>query len=160
MKKQIEITEEQARDFYKDPEGFKRMLEANFTKEELTKKQLPKSWKELAEVKGFYVTSSCDINPFIEITKDTSKNTFATQKQAESALAKAQLSQLMKAYNGDWEADWYNDDQEKFCVARRGNVLTSKNSFTAYEFIALVDSKLRDAFFENFQELIKTYYEL
>jgi hypothetical protein len=159
MKKQIELSIEQAREWYNDPEGFKKTLIANFSKEELEKKQLPKSWEELRYVNGWYVTSASRINLFDANAIYSAKNTFATQKQAESALARAQLSQLMKVYNGDWEADWRNFEY-KYIIVREYNILEIYKNKHHYNFLAFPTAELRDEFFENFEELIKTYYEL
>lgn len=44
---------------------------------------------------------------------------YSNDKQAKSALAFAQLSQLAKAMNGDWESDWKNTDEDKYTIQSR-----------------------------------------
>jgi hypothetical protein len=164
MKKTIELSLEQAREWYNDPEGFKKTLIANFSKEELEKKQLPKSWEELQNITGWFVNSYAGIEKsslFTEDTYESDKNIFATQKQAESALAKAQLSQLMKAYSeNSIEIDWNNTSQKKYSIRRHKNELIIDFNYNYYNFLSFPTAELRDEFFKNFQDLIKTYYEL
>ena len=83
------------------------LLLANFSKEELTKKELPKSWNELKEIKGYFISEEdSSIDDYISggNRKDYELSVYATEKQARSALAMAQLSQLMAVYNDGWGA--------------------------------------------------------
>ena len=162
MEKQITLSQEQARDFYKDPEGFKKILEANFSKEQLEKKQLPKSWEELEVLRGFYVDNRSSIIQTNGVWGlfNHHHNIYATEKQAKSALTKAQLSQLMKVYNGGVELDWEDENQIKYCIIRRKNLLYVYTTFHGYEFLAFLTAELRDEFFTNFKPLIKEYFEL
>jgi hypothetical protein len=79
-------------------------------------KEWPKTWEELGETGGYYIASG---KIFIYIHQDfgiVDKDVFATQPEAEAALAMAQLSQLHKAIVGDWKADWENSRQDKYCI--------------------------------------------
>lgn len=123
-------------------------------------KELPKSWEELKEIKGVYIDSYCGFTLEDEyLTTDKNKNLFATKKQAESSLAKAQLSQLMKVYNDGWVADW-GDDSMKYCFVRVYNEIHFEVFCNSYRFLAFKEFKTRDLFYENHIELIKTYFEL
>jgi len=84
---------------------------------ELGKKALPKSWEELGIVDGWYVKSVSGVSKLQETEKVSfqNTNTFATREQAEASIALAQLSQLMKVYNGDWVADW-EENSNKYCI--------------------------------------------
>jgi hypothetical protein len=73
----------------------------------------PKTWEELGKIHGYYHSLSAEI-----CKAHNSKCLFATQQQAESALAMAQLSQLHRAIVGDWEADWSDTSQNKYCIVR------------------------------------------
>ena len=61
---------------------------------------------------------------------------------------------------GDWEPDWCNDSQFKYIITcRRGNII--KDSYTAKNCIlAFPTEEMRDAFYENFKELIENVKEL
>lgn len=160
--KNIQLSVEQARELLgKNPE-IDKIIRANFTEEELfPKPTLPKSWEELRTVDGYF------INPYsaiVEIgclsTYCFAKNTFATEKQAQSALAMAQLSQLIKVYNGGWVADYNDNDQPKYAIIRYGDKLKSDYFYDTFNFISLRTSELRDEFLKNFEPLIKQYFEL
>ena len=163
MKKNIEFDLQKAKEYYNDPEGFKKLLIDTFSKEELEKEALPKSWEELKNINSYFITSfDGTISKFIQkaLIINDNKNLFVTEKQAKSALAKAQLSQLIKVYNGDWEADWKNSHQNKFVIFREKNDLTIGTWQIRWTLLAFPTKELRDEFFENFQELIKEYYEI
>jgi hypothetical protein len=59
----------------------------------------PKSWEEL-KCDGYYINGAKPSYP------TSAKCVFPTDAHAKSSLAFAQLSQLAKAINGDWEPDW------------------------------------------------------
>lgn len=76
MKKQIEISLEKIREQYNDPEAgstFKAMLLENFSKEQLEKKQLPKSWEELKTVEEFNQTCSSGSFSFDKVWNEHKK---------------------------------------------------------------------------------------
>ena len=88
------------------------------------------------------------------------KNVFATKKQAKSAVVMAQLSQLMKVYNGGWEADWYNVNIIKYCIGRKYNNILRNNYTFTYQFLAFKTPEIRDEFLKNFEPLIRQYFML
>jgi hypothetical protein len=124
---------------------------------ELGIKPLPKCWKDLVEIDGFYI----DTYSLIDSVGDCStsdiehKNIFATQEQAEAALALAQLSQLKKVYNGDWVADWNNTNQAKYTICFTKNDIFKDKAWIISTFLSFKSSEIRDLFFENFQDLIE-----
>jgi len=159
--KQITLTLEQARSLYKKDPTMDELILANFSKKELEKKKLPKSWKELGIVSGYRI----GIYGYIldsrknVTTSNYSIPIFATGKQAKSALSIAQLSQLMKVYNDGWEADWDNDSN-KYVIKRSCNELFTDWYESTYHFLAFKSAAIRDEFLKNFEPLIKEYFEL
>lgn len=95
--KTIKLSLDQARKMYgKNPE-MDELLLANFSKEDLEKPKLPKTWADLRVKSGYVIGADSVIIPkpqFLSATYEQ-KNLFATEKQARSALAMAQLSQLI-----------------------------------------------------------------
>ena len=85
---------------------------------ELAKKELPKSWGNLKNIKGWYVGAFSKIfyTPLHEIASPNNYKIFATENQAKSALAMAKLSQLIAVYNDGWVADWSDVNKYKFCI--------------------------------------------
>ena len=127
---------------------------------ELGKKALPKSWEELGGFDGFWVYSDFDkilIKPAANCTKNnpSNKNVFATKEQAEASIALAQLSQLMKVYNGDWVADW-SDENLKYIIYFENNKIISGVNCNVQRFLSFKDAETRDLFLENFSDLILT----
>lgn len=124
-------------------------------------KELPKSWEELSQVKGYYIDLSSRISnvPTREV-EVIAKKTFKTKAQAESALAYAQLSQLVAEYNGDWVADWSNYQQLKYVIVRRDVRLVGMVHQTGFESLAFKSSELRDYSLKHHRELWKQYWQL
>ena len=100
MKKTIELSTEQAREYYNDPKGFKRALEAYFSKEELTKKD----WRKIKTFEDACDILNEDINVFENMFKSLSI----------SSIAYIKLEIIFKAINGDWVIDWGNRKQYKW----------------------------------------------
>jgi hypothetical protein len=122
---------------------------------ELSKKQLPKSWEELEYIEGYYSDRNSVINRADTDTEIIHQNVFATQEQAEAAIAMAQLSQLMKVYNDGWEADWNNYNQLKYCIGFTRENLEIDNWVDYRHFLAFKDEETTELFIENFKELIE-----
>lgn len=162
--KTVSLTLEDAKKLYfSNNEHFKTIALGAFTKEELEKKELPTSCEDLKEIDGYYIANDSAI--LQDFSKDFdppnyNKNIFATEKQARSALAYAQLTQLMKVYNEDWEPDWSDKDEVKYGIIRRGNKLSKQNywNYIIYNSIVFKTPCLRDEFFNNFQDLLKEYF--
>lgn len=150
------------------PDGYEVDKE-NSTFENIVFKKIdskcPKDWEDAFIYKnrnGYFISSESEIRDAnwgeFEL-KDI--NVFKTKKQAESALAYAQLTQLMAlpCYNGDWEADW-NGATQKYVIERYGNEISKAYYSKAFSPIAFKSKEMRDAFLENHQELLKQYFQL
>ena len=89
------------------------------------------------------------------------KNIFKTEKQAKSALAYAQLTQLMALpeYNGDWVPDWSND-QFKYIIGRYSDNIKINRYSKIYYPISFKSAEIRNRFLENNLDLLKEYFEL
>jgi hypothetical protein len=130
---------------------------AGQTYPELSKKQLPKSWEEIGEISGYYVTNSLDIigeNKYHTTYKDN-KNIFATKEQAEASIALAQLSQLREVYRNNWVPDWTDNDEPKHCIEFYKNKINRYEYSTTAQFLSFRDAETRDLFLENFKDLIE-----
>ena len=83
-----------------------RTIEVELSTEQLqqlgVEEKRVKKWEDLENIEGWYVSTSSNICKLDLKTKTFNKlkNVFATENQARSALAMAQLSQLMYR---DWE---------------------------------------------------------
>jgi hypothetical protein len=123
---------------------------------ELAKKELPKSWRELVNIKGYYVDTASVVDIVDGLTYEDNKNIFATKEQAEASIALAQLSQLREVYRNGWVPDYKEPLQIKYTITFYENKIM-KESFVNYnDFLSFQDEKTRDLFLENFKELIET----
>ena len=127
--------------------------------EEPSMTPLPKAWEELKEVKGWYVSDCSEIEDVRDDASTDMENTFKTEVQAKSAIAKAKLSQVMAVYNDGWEPNW-NDDTNKHIIKRTCDIIVSDTYRSIYSFLAFKTKKLRNEFLENFEEDINIYFEL
>jgi hypothetical protein len=119
------------------------------------KKGLPKTWEELGEIEGCYVGVYTIIHHqgFCDAI-DGNRNVFATLEQAKASIALAQLSQLMKAYNGDWVPDWTNELESKYIIIFWADRIETHCFSATRQFLAFKTPELRDEFLKNFHELI------
>lgn len=97
-----------------------------------------------------------------QYSKGCSKHIFKTEKQALSALAYAQLTQLMAlpCYNGDWTPNWDDPGQQKYCITRMKYNIVKLDYSGYFSFLAFKSKKVRDEFYHNNMGLIKQFYEL
>ena len=140
---------------------------------ELTKEpNYPKSWDNMIRTEGlsgYNIESYIDKSyPSDEVLYHYSKGVFNTEKQAQSALAFAQLSQLCKVMideynkvnNCDWKPDWTNDNQDKFVITRSRNRLNLFVSKTEWRPLAFPDKISVEFSLLHHESLWKQYYEL
>ena len=125
----------------------------------------PKSWNEAFNsevIKGYYVEGSSIGHTSHNKCTIEDRCTFKTEKQAASALAYAQLTQLMAlpCYNGDWVPNWDDLSQQKYFIIRLKSDLVKINFSSYFCFLAFKSEKVRDEFYHNHMNLIKQFYEL
>lgn len=149
------------------PEGFEIDKE-NSTFEKIVFKKIeskyPKDWKGAFKgkgIEGFWIDRASEIAHAGCTARLEEANVFKTKKQAESALAYAQLTQLMAlpCYNGDWEAGW-NGVTQNHVIERYGNEISKDYYSKAFSPIAFKSKEIRDAFMENHVELLYKYFQL
>ena len=158
----VKITLETAKRWYEQGGEFKEMALSAFTEAELN--PIRNEWESKfigKEIVGVYIAPDSCIYKMDGICHYSEKGTYKTEKQAKSALAYAQLTQLMALpeYNGDWVPDW-NDDNAKFVIRRFGNEIDLIHYLSPYHPISFKTAKIRDKFLENNLYLLKEYFEL
>lgn len=119
------------------------------------KKELPKKWEDLEEIKGCYVSRESRIFDIKDNAVSVSKNTFTTKEQAEASIALAQLSQLREVYRNGWVPDWESFYQDKYIIDFMANEINKSCYNSAETFLSFQDAKTRDLFLENFRDLIE-----
>jgi hypothetical protein len=116
---------------------------------------LPKTWKELNEIDGYFIHSGSGDSVGVIGAKSVicNRNIFATKEQAEAYTALAQLSQLMKVYNDGWVPDW-TDAAWKYVIYMVNNDININYFAGNSQFLSFKTKELRDEFLENFKDLI------
>ncbi len=126
---------------------------------ELAKKELPKKWEELENIKGWYISSYSQIfNTVDRRVFPQNYKVFDTENQAKSALAMAKLSQLMGDYNDGWVADWSNEGECKYCIVFVSGSVEISFIYSTKHFLAFKTEELAKEFLSNFREDIETYF--
>lgn len=62
--------------------------------------------------------------------------------------------------SGDWKPDWLDDDVKKYVISRNGNYDTFGGLNYSNRILAFPTAEMRDAFYDNFKELISECKEL
>jgi hypothetical protein len=121
------------------------------------KNELPKSWEDLENLKGFYVGHTSDIVMTSDHVRKSKINRFifATKEQAEASIALAQLSQLREVYRQGWVPDWENGSITKYTIRGFRNDLIFMDGYEAEEFLSFQSKEIAEQFLENFRDLIE-----
>lgn len=158
MKRNLEITLEQARSLYKSNPELEEMILNSFTIEELESKEI-KSWEDLKNISGYCINGHSQI---LETDKNcaskVNENIFKTEEQALSSLAKAKLSQLLAEYNGDWKPDFTDRTCKKNVIVKRENEITLEELYITHTFLVFRTKQKAEKFLELHRELIEQYY--
>lgn len=116
-------------------------------------------WEDLNRISGCYIADNCIIRPATNvIANKENKNVFLTEKHAKSALAMAQISQLMPYYGGEiTDEEWKDSDMKKYVITRDCNEIKSVVNYIKYEFLAFHTEEQRNVFLKNNEQLVKDY---
>lgn len=117
-------------------------------------KQLPKSWEELDEIKGWFVNTGSGTEYTQVGTYRHNRNVFATEEQAEAAVALAQLTQLREVYRQGWKPDW-KDGSKKDVIEKYEGKIVGDEYFNRSYFLAFQSKEVGDLFLTNFKDLIE-----
>jgi len=160
----VKVTLETAQRWYRQGGEFKEMALSAYSEAELN--PVKNEWESkiidygTKAVDGWYLGINYVlkyINP-----ENMDKSTFKTEKQAKSALAYAQLTQLMALpeYNGDWVADWTNRSESKYCIVLVNKKLMVDLFYEYAQKICFKSRELAEIFLANNLDLIKQFNEM
>ena len=77
---------------------------------------------------------------------------------AKSALAMAQISQLIPYYGGEITNDeWKDSSIRKYIIFRKMSYVGRCEAYSNYEFLAFHTAEQRDEFLKNNEQLVKDY---
>jgi hypothetical protein len=117
-----------------------------------SKKELPKRWEELKEVKGSWIDEDCTIRTNKYHVDNDNRNVFVTEAQARASIALAQLSQLIEVYRDEWKPELENG-YRYIIVYHRGEIELCYGIGGSC-FLSFQSEEIRDEFYTNFRELI------
>lgn len=115
-------------------------------------------WKDLNEIRGWFISNSSIIERADKCAVEVyNKNVFLTEKHAKSALAMAQISQLMPYYGGEITNEEWGNSSSKYIIDKYDNRIDISFHRNAYYFLAFHTSEQRDKFLKNNEQLVKDY---
>ena len=157
----IKLTLEKAKEFYKKGGEFKDLALSAYTKEELTKVELPKTWEEFCknykvQKEEYFIDSDSDITVVSSSGRlmDSDQNLLPNRQAAEAHLALMQLHQLRDCYRQGWKPDWEKEEL-KWCIDKRKIYLIITSSYSYSKFLSFQSKEIAELFLDNFQDLIK-----
>ena len=145
------------------PEGYEIDKE-NSTLECIKFKPLIKRWRDdySKSISGYIIDNNSIIYKRTNITNGSSNyNLFATKKQAKSAFAMAQISQIIandERFGGVVaDEEWNTNTSFKYIIERYGNNFRTDCYYNTHHFLAFHTREQRDLFLEENKDLIKDY---
>ena len=143
------------------PEGYEIDKEkSTFENIVFKQKKEVKRWDDIPEFEGYYITPDSKIGTYGSNVHSVCANIFATEKQAKSVLAFAQITQLLPYYDGytDFRNDasnyviGYCPDSEQFVVNCWEHYIYSQFHFES--------QKSAEEFIKNNEDLLRQYFML
>ena len=164
----IKLTLEKAKEFYKKGGELRDLALSVYTKDELTRIELPRTWEEFCskvskkEVESYIGTDSDILSaPYLYRNPKRDRNVLPSQEAAKAHLALMQLHQLRDWYRQGWEPNW-SDCEDKYCIVRSYN--DTKHLVAAYKgakvFLSFQSADIARLFLKNFRGLIETAGDL
>ena len=145
------------------PEGYEIDIEnSTFECIKFKKKQI-NIWKDLKNITGVYISTFSKFNQVNEPRDSTyvNLNIFKSEKYAKSALALAQISQLIPYYGGEITDEEQSNNELKYVVSIYGKKdITLINAVHYKDLIAFhtVEQRTRFLSFPENVQLVKDFY--
>ena len=122
---------------------------------EKKKKEYPKTYEECLNILGYNIAHTIPMNHGHNGLLIMKLQRLLIYRDAYWKIAGEEMG-----LGKPWEPDWKNEEQFKYVIICRRNCVI-KDTFTAKDVIlAFPTEEMRDAFYENFKELIETVKEL
>lgn len=117
------------------------------------------TWEDLGNISGVFIGAGSEFFEDSCIpTSNNNRNVFLTEKHAKSALAMAQISQLIPYYGGKITNDeWEDCSIRKYIIFRKMSYVGRCEAYSNYEFLAFHTAEQRDEFLKNNEQLVKDY---
>ena len=141
------------------PEGYEIDKEkSTFEKIVFKKKKAINCWEDLEKINGYAISIDNHIVHWSGLsTIAENKNVFLNEKYARSALALAQISQLLPYY--DSNVDWGNF-KYKYCIDKEYNKIVINKWTNVYHVLAFNSREEAERFLKYNEQLVKDYFML
>ena len=138
------------------PEGYEIDKENSTFEKIVFKKKEPivNCWEDLENIRGVYIDYVSNIQECESGSDDNNRNIFLNEKYAKSALALAQISQLLPYYDANVNWDSFVN---KYCIVRVRRDLTVNVLQSTYNILAFNTREEAERFLENNEQLVKDY---
>ena len=159
----ITLTLDKAKEWYKKGGELKEVALQAYSEEELTKAELPRTWKEFCINCPIQAGEAFISNQTSQIRKYNNtygrrlvsdKNVCPSEKSAEAHLALIQLEQLRDCYRQGDIPDFNNDDK-KYCIIKIKNDIHVGTCYNTSNFLSFTKKEVAEEFLTNFKPLIK-----
>ena len=163
MERAIMLSLEKAKEFYAKGGEFRDLALGAYTEEELTKKELPKTWAEFCRTHDIMPTevfiSGRNSNIqclMLRVRRDAQedRNVYPSRASAEAHLAMIQLEQLRDCYRQGWVPNYDDDTPMYYIYIDYGRVTVGK-TFHLSRFLTFQDEETAVKFSTRFPDLIK-----
>lgn len=141
------------------PEGYEIDMEKSTFERIVFKKkeETINSWEDLKEIEGVFITRASHTINYKGCNDVINKNVFLNDKYAKSALALAQISQLLPYY--DAKVNW-DRAAVKYCILRIGNKIYIDTCQSSYNSLAFNSREEAERFLKYNEQLVKDYFML
>ena len=150
----IKLTLEKAKEWYKKGGELKEIALQAFTETELN--SLPRSWEEFATNyarRGYYISSDGKPLMCASSGKLSSPHVCPSKESAEAHLAMIQLEQLRNCWWGDWKPIW--GISQKWCIRLFNGVPSVGITTNISKFLTFPTKEMAEEFLECFRDLIE-----
>ena len=123
------------------------------------KKSKYPTWEGLGNISGVFIGVGSKFFKASGVpVSNNNRNIFLTEKHAKSALAMAQISQLMPYYGGGVTAgEWGDSTVTKYILHVFKNKVIKEITCDRKEFLAFRTAEQRDEFLKDNEQLVKDY---
>ena len=142
-KRNVEVSLEQAREWYKEGGPLRTIALQAFSKAELLPR--PKTWREYID----YKVSSDQNEGF------GTKIPLPTKKLAAKTNAYLMLVNVRTAWIQDWNPDWTNKKQKKWCIICNNDNIVIDDYETTLCPLSFPTKEMAEEFLKCFEDLLK-----
>ena len=116
-------------------------------------------WEDIKAISGTWISPSSEFyDCYNKMPCYGNKKVFLNEKYAKSALALAQISQLLPYY--DSNVDWSDDRKVKYCICKYQDTIIIDTWDYYYQPIAFNTLKEAERFLKYNEQLVKDFYML